>query len=752
MAQEEIIFKISADAGQAEKETQSLESSLEGVNEAAEQLIKTNKGLDATFEDIYGDLKPLSERIGEMEDRMYELALANQTNTEEYRELQAETARYRQVIISTDKAVDQLAEQGTGLGAALQIGTAVTAGYGALQGSMVALGIESESLEQSFVKLQAVQTILASLEQLKLSLDKQSIVVTKAKAIATGAMTAIQTAWTTATAGTTAAMGALKVAMLAIPLVAILAGIVALVVALKDLANATEIVEEANEKLNTSFEKLRESFEKYDAAAKRSVDNRIKLAKAQGKSLEEVHELELEQLEISEKSRKKDLEITRAELRTRRRLLKIARQNELDDQADALEEDIKNTKAHYNELKQLDGQYYVDKEILELNHQKALADEEEKGREERASKWKAAQEKREREEEAARRKAIERERLLTDLMLQNIEDEELRKISILNESHKRERDQLVEKYGEDQMALTQLETKQGKEMLKLTQEIEAKRKAEQDKSDEKARQERAKAAELERRDEKARLEGELIAMREDFEATQALRRELAELERDQALANTELTEGEQFKIKQEYAQRIAELDKAEKDRKIALEAETAAAVKNIYDSSFSAISSLADGIFALRIANAEAGSAKELELQKKAFEANKKFQIVQATMQGIQAVQNAFSTAAASPFTTLFPAYPYIQAAAAGATALGNILKIKSTSFQGGGSIGSTSVNPPTVTAPTDTETPEDTTTLTAGLEGSGATKQPTTVGIVDSEIKLALDNSQKAEVISTVG
>ena len=117
MAVEEIIFKISADTSDANKETNKLEADLEGVNEAAKELMGNTNALGDSFEDVYGDIKPLSGRLGELEDRMYELALAGETGTKEFQELQGEAVRLRQTIISVDKSVDQLAEQGQGLGA-----------------------------------------------------------------------------------------------------------------------------------------------------------------------------------------------------------------------------------------------------------------------------------------------------------------------------------------------------------------------------------------------------------------------------------------------------------------------------------------------------------------------------------------------------------------------------------------------------------------------------------------------------------
>jgi hypothetical protein len=64
--------------------------------------------------------------------------------------------------------------------------------------------------------------------------------------------------------------------------------------------------------------------------------------------------------------------------------------------------------------------------------------------------------------------------------------------------------------------------------------------------------------------------------------------------------------------------------------------------------------------------------------------------VAQATINGYQAVQNAFATASASPVTTLFPAYPFIQAGLAGAFSALQIKKILATDpSKGGGNVSS---------------------------------------------------------------
>lgn len=62
--------------------------------------------------------------------------------------------------------------------------------------------------------------------------------------------------------------------------------------------------------------------------------------------------------------------------------------------------------------------------------------------------------------------------------------------------------------------------------------------------------------------------------------------------------------------------------------------------------------------------------------------------VAQATISGVQGVQNAFTTASASPITSVFPAYPFVQAGLAGAFSAMQIQKIMSGGSAGGSSGG----------------------------------------------------------------
>ncbi len=121
----------------------------------------------------------------------------------------------------------------------------------------------------------------------------------------------------------------------------------------------------------------------------------------------------------------------------------------------------------------------------------------------------------------------------------------------------------------------------------------------------------------------------------------------------------------------------------EKKKREALEAEAQQTKVELSKQGFQLVSNIAD-LFANR-------SEKAARI---AFNVQKAASIAQATISGIEGTVNAFKTASASPLTTIFPAYPFIQAGLAGTFAATNIAKISSSQFgSGSGDLGS--VNAP---------------------------------------------------------
>jgi hypothetical protein len=127
------------------------------ATQAMDDLAKATHDVSASFEEVYGDLQPLTTRMGEAEDRLYELANAGQTATQEYKDLLTTVGNYRKVQIQTDMAVDAAAStMSQKLGGALG---GAAAGFQLVQGTMGAFGAESAQVEEALLKVQSAMAI-----------------------------------------------------------------------------------------------------------------------------------------------------------------------------------------------------------------------------------------------------------------------------------------------------------------------------------------------------------------------------------------------------------------------------------------------------------------------------------------------------------------------------------------------------------------------------------------------------------------
>jgi hypothetical protein len=704
------VEKLSKKYGENSKEADEQRKVLASLNVEYGKLTKTTTDLNAKFDDLYGGMQPLTGRLGELEDRMYELALAGKQNTQEFKDIQAEAVKFRQTVIQVDASVDNLAQRGRHLQGALAIGTGVVAGYGAVQSAMALAGADSKELEKTLVKLTAVTTLLNSVNEIRALFEKQSAMMVTLNAVKTGVMTVAQYAYTTAVGTTTGAMKLLRLSMLAIPIFAIIAGVMALVSAMDLFGESTE---EATAKQKAFDEMQAKSLKKAqdrltnELNAKREThDKEIELMKAKGASSDEIYKKEMAILE----STKKELE----------------KQQKFG---------IDMNKEQYKLYKDT----IQAKKVLEATHQKELTDEQEKGNEERKKNQAKADAQALQDKKDAEAKKKELERLTQDLTIANIEDSGLRQLEQQRVQQQREREDLKAKYGQNTELEKQLKAKQITEVNDLVKELS---KAEDE--------ETKKRRDIRNTNEKASLEAKILNLRADFEAEQGAKKELADLELAQALQNQELTNGEIEKLKAEHEIKIQALNEETKNKEIENQKAIRDAGFEIANNSLSSIQSLTDTVFSIKQSGLKKGSEEELKSAKKQFEINKQMQIAQAIINGAQSVTAILSV----PDFTMGVASA-IRIASAGLATVATIAKISSTKFE---SNSPTSVAPPTPPSTTNNATNNqqgNSVNMNGGFTNTiNATDMSTgiKVTVVDSEIKAVMDNSQKTNVLSTIG
>jgi hypothetical protein len=135
------------------------------LNVDAKQATNTLDELGGKFEDVYGDIQPLSGRIGELEDRLYEMALAGDKGSKEFVELSSKIADMKTVIVETDMAIDAMV--GTNFGTMSSALGGVASGFQIAQGAMASFGIESEDVQEQLLKVQAAMAITDGIVGLK---------------------------------------------------------------------------------------------------------------------------------------------------------------------------------------------------------------------------------------------------------------------------------------------------------------------------------------------------------------------------------------------------------------------------------------------------------------------------------------------------------------------------------------------------------------------------------------------------------
>lgn len=641
-----INIDINSNASEAEKDFKSF-------NKAVDETTKSAKNLDATFEEVYGELQPLTTRMGEAEDRLYELALAGDTASKEYQELLTKVGEYRKVQIETDLAVDSAATtMGQKLGSALN---GATSGFAATQGAMALFGSENEALEKSLLKVQSALAIQQGVQGLSVAYKEL------------GGKTGIATK----------AQAAFNFVMNLNPFILITTAIVAAIAALakftsfldpvidklKNFGDAIGLTNYAEEKRAAEQKKRHEEFKKQqeerinlfekeigilkfrDEKIQKSYDTEIKLRKAAGKDFSDIEEAKLKSTVVTEAGILKQRIEKLNEFKKQGKTLMVAIATE---QAKAQLDVVKNAQA--------------DLKILENDNLKERADNYKNYLQNRLN----AARKIEDIENSLMKDGIEK-----DLEINRDKFRRLREDAEKNTKlTAKERAALIDLFDKQELA-------QQKVINQKYIDLEKEKNKKIDEEKAKANQERIDKEDalfqLELDLMKDRQLAEIIALSQSYEEKYLLAQDNAEL--------TKQLE-EQFLIDQAAIEDKFRQEKAAKDKE-ATDKEKADA-QAIQDFKFDIASQGLQTISNLT----ELFAGKSEKAAKRAFQIQKAVSIAQATIDTYKSANAIFASTAANPITIANPSAPFIAAGVAVAAGLVNVATIASQKFQGGGSTG----------------------------------------------------------------
>lgn len=137
------------------------------VNKLDQNLTDLNKTVDNLADTMDMDL---GAAVSEMEDRMYALAAAGQKNTEEFKQLVAETGRLKSIIAETDMEIEFLAATSADVGQKI----------GLLEDRMYAMAVAGDTTSAEFKRIQAEAAALKqSVMQVDMALDGMAMTTTQ---------------------------------------------------------------------------------------------------------------------------------------------------------------------------------------------------------------------------------------------------------------------------------------------------------------------------------------------------------------------------------------------------------------------------------------------------------------------------------------------------------------------------------------------------------------------------------------------
>ena len=338
--------KVKDDPIKSKKLAKEFNDLSKAVDDTTEALIEMNSAGELAgtkFDDLNEvlfqtkeEVLPLTSQIGEMEDRMYQLAQANQQGSKEFQELQKKVVSARKTIIETDRSIDLMTENTGSLGG-------LTSAFGELGDSVLSLDFKrmGQSVKGLGVQFKAFGRVL---------LANPLFLIVAIVAAIVGAIIAFKD----------------KVKFLSDIFEALGAVIDIVIQALKDFLDWIGLTNFAEQDLAAERQKRAEqnlkNIEIQSTAEQAALDNKIKIANAEGKSTVELEKMKqrliietarqrLKETEILWESAKLQGELTSERAEEINKLRREANQQIRDATAQIKVLDINATKEYKSELK-----------------------------------------------------------------------------------------------------------------------------------------------------------------------------------------------------------------------------------------------------------------------------------------------------------------------------------------------------------------------------------------------------------------
>ena len=425
------------------------------IEASTKEAQKNLDNLSKSFEDVYGEVKPLTNRVGELEDRLYEMAQAGDTASEEFKQLTKEASRLK----TAQKEVDEIMDRSSmTLSQKVSTGLSTVASGAVLATStMQEFGVIGEDSAETVNRAIGALSLVEFAKGLNDSTGLFSKLGKKIKSY-----TVVQKIATWAQRMWNLAMAANPLMTIVVAITAVIAAGYALVKMFGDSAEESEKNTKAIEAQTKAIEKQSKANQKRVDELKRSITQEQELLKAQGAEKEILRKKEREGLselfKETQKLRNQANEDLQDSLFEERYLAEQGMDNELEAQKKQTEKLIgirdKKQKDVETSLEALNGLSHKYR-IEDIKSQNQDTEKEETNRKNKIEKQK------------------ELNNILRKLQIENIEDEQERVLEAFEFDAELQRKKLVSE-GANRELLLEFDRSTQRKRRKIIKEEEAK--------------------------------------------------------------------------------------------------------------------------------------------------------------------------------------------------------------------------------------------------------------------------------------
>lgn len=306
------IDELNKDIKQTEKNVESLNKEFE---QTAKQTAEAFKPLKAQYKEALLEVQRMTTQFGE--------------TSKEVQQAARRAAELKDRIEDANDAVQAFKGEGLFLATGKAV-SSVASGFSAVEGAMGLLGVESEKVQETLLRVNSAMALASGLAGLEDVGRSFALLGTRIGAVATTIKTQLVTAFTT-----------LKGAIIATGIGALVVAIGFLIPKIMEWMNSTSELEKEQNRLNRQIEKSNALYEENTKELDKNIEAELRLAKARGASDQELLNIEKKGQTERNKNAKERAKQLDAEIKEKRNQYIRAFVDEDFDRAKALQKEQK---------------------------------------------------------------------------------------------------------------------------------------------------------------------------------------------------------------------------------------------------------------------------------------------------------------------------------------------------------------------------------------------------------------------------